>query len=563
MFAKISQNFKELPDRCIDYLKKLSLFDKLAIVASLIIGVIIFIICRSNYHISAMTITLLTAIAVVLRFLLKRAKKSTLPVTIILIFFTIISFLSEMWPQLSDFIVRKRVASYHYFMGAKYFRELEYFGLYKFTALANKELGYLKFNHQQVPLIRDLQDMKRKNTDYMVENAASEKHLYFSEKRWEEFKNDYAQLAGDNVYWDRILNDHGFNPSPFWNFVPGIVAQLFKTDQKTSYMLIRLFDILTFFIVLGFVVFVIGLDWALIIFIFVTSGVVWYYPDSFVDTFFQFMWFNALILTMIFFRKGMMKSAGIALAFSTMIRIFPLMFAAGMFVIWLVKFIKDKKIPIKETQFVMAFIICIIVFGLIGLTQGKGPSTTKQFLSDITHHADFIKFHRNKFGLKRLMCINFADFSKVEYDQSVREINFHMNAVYYYISLFLLFGLNLAVMAFNIEKDEWLIPLGMSFIFALMTSSRYYYLMFVVFFLPSKNNDKALFPALVTAMIFLSHYFMFYYPVRNYVGFSVGNVGFFLVFLLLPLFLVIKFLIEKGYFSFLNKFANKYLDKLA
>ena len=110
-------------------------------------------------------------------------------------------------------------------------------------------------------------------------------------------------MARGSETWGRKLNDHGFNPPPFWNVIPGLIAQHVNTSDKTLYMAVRLVDLIIFILLLFAVAYYIGVDYALLCYIFVNASVVLYYPHGFIDTYFQYQWLNSLILAMLFYRE--------------------------------------------------------------------------------------------------------------------------------------------------------------------------------------------------------------------------------------------------------------------
>jgi len=481
---------------------------------------------------TSMIISLLAFVAIVLRYFLAQKKKSLWPVTVMLIVFVAGTYFAQVHPRLAKFVSRKRVASYHYFLGSKYFSELGYYGLYRYTLLADNESRVPRLG--DIKKIRRLEDLSKVPALQAIEKARKERKDYFSEERWHEFRQDWRAMARGSTTWERKLNDHGFNPPPFWNVIPGIIAQNVNTNDRTLYMAVRLVDLVIFLVLLCAVAYFTGLDNALLCYIFVNAAVVLYYPHGFVDTYFQFQWLNFLILTMLFYRTGRMRLAGVSLAYSAMVRIFPLVLVTGLGIIWLRKLIHDRKLPKKETSFLVSFSFACLVFFMVGLTQGKGFESTKQFVRNITFHADAIKFDGNKFGLKRLMSANLSrPFERAGKEERVE--NFRNNRNSYYLFWILLVGLNVAAMYFNSDDDAWAIPLSIGLIFALMTASRYYYLMLLIFFIPDHKKMNSRFAIMSAAAVFLVHGVYIFYRGGGYGGFTLGNICFLIAFLIFPL----------------------------
>ncbi|MEO1366846.1 MAG: hypothetical protein AAFX50_06685, partial [Acidobacteriota bacterium] len=105
---------------------------------------------------------------------------------------------------------------FHYTLGAKYFPELGYDGLY--AASIEAQLAVYP-NHPVQSQIRDLR------TNAIVETGAPETVGHrrevrerFSAERWRDFVGDHKHFlqANNPGYIGGIRRDHGFNPPPSW-----------------------------------------------------------------------------------------------------------------------------------------------------------------------------------------------------------------------------------------------------------------------------------------------------------------------------------------------------------
>ena len=105
---------------------------------------------------------------------------------------------------------------FHYYLGAKYPKELGYERIYHCTALADAETGNIvAVRHRRM---RDLSvDVLVPARQALEQPAVCKDH--FSAARWEQFKADVAWLrgaSGSGKWWNDMQADHGFNPSPVW-----------------------------------------------------------------------------------------------------------------------------------------------------------------------------------------------------------------------------------------------------------------------------------------------------------------------------------------------------------
>lgn len=490
-----------------------------------------------------MTLLLITVGVVLVRYFLRRYKKPMWPATIALVLIAGTVFMTQVHYRFTNFLEHGSYGTYHYFMGSKYFNELGYYGLYRYSVLADEETGIGRL--EGLRRIRNLEDYKYQRANRALRQAKKERERDFTDARWEEFKKDWRPMAKNSVlrHWDKKLNDHGFNPAPFWNVIPGMVAQNIEVGDKEAYTYWRTLDFFAQLIVLILVAVLVGVDSACLVFIFANTS--WYYHSHFFPTFFQFMWYHALVLGMVFWRRGWMKASGVAFAFTTMLRVFPLMFVAGPFLIWARDWYQTRKLPKKLTAFVVSFTVAATAFGLIGFTQGKGLKTSFDFLDNITMHAESIKFAANKFGLKRMLCTDFGRFT-TRIKTFEREKEFADRPVTYRLLWLLMLGLGLAAILWRTEKDHWVVPLGNVFIFALMVASRYYYLMLVVFLIPGREKRGSWWDTLATASILFIHamFFPLERLVNEWTAFTWGSVSMFAMFIVLPASLLVHKYLE-------------------
>jgi hypothetical protein len=119
---------------------------------------------------------------------------------------------------------------FHYYLGAKYFRDLGYEGLYDCTALADqqnaKELGQ---KGHVGDWVRDLDDVL---TDKSFEDAIAHCQTayvdHMSPERWATFRADLRELQTivPDEWWSDVVYDAGFNPPPSWVLLGGALANI-------------------------------------------------------------------------------------------------------------------------------------------------------------------------------------------------------------------------------------------------------------------------------------------------------------------------------------------------
>ncbi len=448
---------------------------------------------------------LIAAALVVVRYLLARRKKPLWPVTIALGAIALCVYVGTMHPKIVRFVQTGPWPTFHYFLGAKYFEELEYHRLYRMMLLADVESGT---NHLvSLRHVRQPEDYELAGRVEALEMARRERPIHFTDERWEEFKADWVNMAPRNSpkRWQRGMTDRGFNPPPFWVALPGLVAQDVPVDRLGEkpgrFMRVRNWDLVIKFAAYLLVALLVGLDAALLCFIFAELAP--YNSTHQIGTYFQFMFFSALLMAMAFYRRRWHVAAGLLLAASAMLRIFPLVFVAGPGLVWLRKLFATRSLPRRETAFLASFAVGCLLFVGIGLAQGRGVQTTVTFVQNIAMHADHQKFDGNKFGLKRMLAVPLDDpWSKASTGPYARRIEaFEQNRPYHRFLVLWMFGLLALVCLSRVDEDDWVLPMSYLLFFGLMVSSRYYYLALVVFLIPPRHKRDQGFATLAAALV--------------------------------------------------------------
>lgn len=266
------------------------------------------------------------------------AKRRLVIFTVLLAGVSLCSVSLQNGKYMHDSLAGNRVRAwnvYHYYVGSKYFEELSYFGLYSATLAADdawqakkkKMKGDKKKRAQRV---RDFRALKkaRDMRDYQVKKR-SVISKSFSDYTME--KPRFRQLGRDTRFlrpflgvrppgWVNTLQDLGYNPAPPWTLV-GVPLSNAVPPKFPQFHLISNSDvplyILTFLLLWwGF-----GLRVA-------SAMALWcctiqFNESRFAGGFLQYDWFASTLICAAFYRRGWYKSAGVALTWGAMTRVFP------------------------------------------------------------------------------------------------------------------------------------------------------------------------------------------------------------------------------------------------
>jgi hypothetical protein len=165
----------------------------------------------------------------------KKVVGATLAVAAVVLYFTSFRFgypkYYHRWDQ------------YHYYMGAKYFPEIGYDGLYKCSTIAQDEIGKATVEIDGKSRTFDLKAEVRKS-DKKIRNLSGDNLLMkvddllanpeqcrsrFRPERWEQYKRDVTFFATQcyvDSYWTNMQQDHGYNPPPVWTLAGYLLGNL-------------------------------------------------------------------------------------------------------------------------------------------------------------------------------------------------------------------------------------------------------------------------------------------------------------------------------------------------
>ncbi len=216
--------------------------------------------------------------------------------------------------------------TYHYVMGAKYFPELGYEKLYDCAAIANVENGRRDEVVRQT--ITDLRTNVIVKTDELLAHPERCKDT-FTAARWEAFRQDiktFRSFVGEQR-WREIHHDHGYNATPVWTLAGYALTNLGPVSMK---QLTRLNLLDPLFLALTLVL----IWWAFGPRAFAVAAIVLgcHFPNRFYWTggaFLRHDWLFYFVAAIALLKKDRPGLAGAAFAYTTLLRLFPGLAAAG------------------------------------------------------------------------------------------------------------------------------------------------------------------------------------------------------------------------------------------
>jgi hypothetical protein len=269
---------------------------------------------------------------------------------------------------------------FHYYMGAKYFREMGYDGLYKCALIAEDELGVqdrqegddVDFpNHLPIDLSKEVRhaDKKIRNLggdNLLIPASGVLEHpevckAHFSPARWDLFKQDvrYFRLSSDKGYWEDMQKDHGYNPPPVWT----ILGNFFANLQPASMRYLQILASLDIFYLFGaFAV----LWWAFGWRVFAVAAIFWgcqasapfYWTGG---AFLRQDWLFFLAASVALARKHYWKLSGAAMVYAGLLRVFPGLTVIGWLTVVGWELVRHRRLAKHHVQMLIGGVLAAAV----------------------------------------------------------------------------------------------------------------------------------------------------------------------------------------------------------
>jgi hypothetical protein len=290
---------------------------------------------------------------------------------------------------------------FHYYVGGKYFPELSYRGLYACAAVAEAErVGRGAMAGRRM---RDLATDQVIAVDAALDDPTACTSR-FTPGRWQAFGDDvmFFREATGRI-WDRMQQDHGFNPPPTWVLAGRALAGLAPASERTQRALALVDPVLlaaTFALV----------AWAFGAHVLFVALVVWgvNMPGAGTWTSGAFLrqdWLFLVVAGVCLARRGWPAAGGAAVASAAALRLFPALLLALPAVV----VVRRARQAGRVSRFDRRFLAGVAVSGALWL----GASTAAFGLDAWRAFAGHIALHRlapiaNHVGLRSALAQSWA-----------------------------------------------------------------------------------------------------------------------------------------------------------
>jgi hypothetical protein len=254
---------------------------------------------------------------------------------------------------------------FHYYMGAKYFKEMGYDGLYKCALVATDEMGTISYTEDDGRTYKVDLSKEARHPDRKIRNLGGDNLLMpalgflehpeeckatFPAARWEQFKEDvkFFRVTSGKGYWDDMLKDHGYNPPPVWTIMGRFFAEMHPATVGYCQFLASL-DV--FYTIGMFAVLWWAFGWRVF-----AVGAIFYGCEHTATSYWTFGaflrqdWLFFLVLSTALLRKHYPKLAGAALVYAGLLRIFPGLVVVGLLVVVGWSVVRKHKMTREQVQ---------------------------------------------------------------------------------------------------------------------------------------------------------------------------------------------------------------------
>ncbi len=415
---------------------------------------------------------------------------------------------------------------FHYFIGAKYFPELGYTHLYECANLAEAEQGFRR--RVELRTIRDLRKNEIVPATYVLEDPERFKRGFlrpFTPQRWEDFKHDIAYFRdrAGIVGWEKMLQDHGYNPSPVWNMAGSLLANLGPASDSLIVGFLGWIDPALLLITFGLIVWAFGWRVACVAALFFgTNEPALYFWTG--GGYLRQDWFLWAVAGICLLKRGKPALGGASLAVSTLLRVFPVGFfvVIGLRLAWIL--FRERRIDRTGASIVVGAALATALLLPASSMVAGGASAWPEFLKNTKKHAGSPL--TNYMGLRTVVGFRWETRQKATYDprsadpfHNFREARKNTFRGAFGQPLFLvLVAAYLALLCWGVRREmEWwvLAAFGFGVIAVSMELTCYYFsFLTVAAFLWEKRDDIPIGLLLLASFSHVIEFSTYYFDMR-------------------------------------------------
>jgi hypothetical protein len=275
----------------------------------------------------------------------------------------------------------------HYYIGSKYFKQLNYDRLYECIAIADSEESPHLRRRVEMRKLTNLRTNALENSKYLLAHPEACKQN-FTSQRWDQFKADvrFFRNRQNAKRWDDLQTDHGYNGTPVWNVAGTLLANTGPASVGQLYALAML-DPAYLLATIGVIWWAFG--WRVLsvaLLVFATN-----FPSRFYWTggsYLRWDWLFYLTAGICCLKKDQAMLGGAALAYSTLLRVFPgfIFIGPALGLGWY--FYKHRKLEPRYARFFAGAALATALLVPLSLAVSGGTYAYQRFVQNTAKHKE-------------------------------------------------------------------------------------------------------------------------------------------------------------------------------
>ena len=299
--------------------------------------------------------------------------------------------------------------TFHYYIGSKYSRELSYDRLYECVAVADSELPSLRRRVEMRKLTNLRTNILQTTADILAHPERCKQH--FTPERWQSFQRDlaYFRTLENARRWDDAQTDHGYNGTPVWNIAGSLLANLAPASRTQVYILNSLDSA---YLAAGCLMIAWSFGWrvlAIALLVFATN-----FPSRFYWTggaFLRWDWLFWMIASVCLLKRQHPIAAGLALAYSTLLRMFPIFLFVAPVLAASYHIVRHRKLPTTYLRFFAGAALGAALLIPAGMAVVGRASTYQDFVRNTMKHSGTAL--TNNMGLRTVVAYRPSEAGRV------------------------------------------------------------------------------------------------------------------------------------------------------
>jgi len=399
--------------------------------------------------------------------------RANLALTTALVVAALASSINYFYAERNNGVWLHRWDAFHTVMGGKYFDELGYFDLY-LCANAIDQQGPRRL--RGVDEIRDLRTQKIVPAQQLL--AGNDCAERFTPARLEQFRHDLDQFTefSNPGMWKDLFKDKGFNGTPFHAWV---LTQLLRGNALDYWSLVALalIDVVLLVAAFGLVARVWDVETAAIAGLFFAAN----FPNHFGymgGSLLRFDYIAMLIFALAAMKRERWALAGVCVAWATMVRAFPGVFALGLALKAGADLIATRKLPREYLRFFVAYAAAMLIMFGLSLTLAHGFDHWLEWIANIRAHTEHTRGFR--VGFKHMFMLDGSLADDANFVGWVgKTAHYRPRTPWFWLAVVLLLA-PLLIAARRLDAVSFAALFACGGFLLLMSATRYYYAMMVL-----------------------------------------------------------------------------------